>query len=185
MRTRGPWRFAAALGFVSVLALTACESSPQDGPDAPDVPETAATPDSQADAGQTDAGQTGAESDADTDAGQVIEAGAAPPAGGVALLTPAPVREPAIDDDPQQLYGLDAGSLGALLGEPSLVRNEAPAEIWQYRSKTCVFDIFLYQGADQPRVTYIEARDDAAQRIDARACLNEILRARKGLPPLG
>ena len=154
----------AALAAVLALSLAACEST---GEDIAAAPETAAA--------------------SDDKTAQAVET-SAPPAGGVAALTPEPVKatpEPAIDDDPQQLYGMDSNALGELLGEPSLVRNEAPAEIWQYRSQTCVFDIFLYQGADRPRVTYIEARDDAAQRIDARACLNEILRARMGLEPLG
>lgn len=156
----------AGLG-AAVLALTlaACESTEQD---AAAKPETAAA-------------------GSDSSAAPAVET-SAPPAGSVAALTPEPVKatpEPVIDDDPQQLYGMDSNALGELLGDPSLVRNEAPAEIWQYRSQTCVFDIFLYQGADRPRVTYIEARDDAAQRIDARACLNEILRARMGLEPLG
>ncbi len=30
------------------------------------------------------------------------------------------------------------------LGQPYFVRHEAEAEIWQYRSPTCVLDIFLY-----------------------------------------
>lgn len=156
---------AAVVAALLELSLGACETTEQ---------EAAATP------------ETAAASSDDKTAPAVETS--APPAGGVAALTPEPVKatpEPVVDDDPQQLYGMDSNALGELLGEPSLVRNEAPAEIWQYRSRTCVFDIFLYQGADRPRVTYIEARDDAAQRIDARACLNEILRARMGLEPLG
>ena len=116
-----------------------------------------------------------------------VETEAAPSPGALAALAAEPVKvsEPSVDDDPQQLYGLDSGALGSLLGQPSLIRSESPAEIWQYRGRTCVFDVFLYDGADQPRVTYIEARDDLARRIDARGCLNELLRARMGLEPLG
>ena len=48
-----------------------------------------------------------------------------------------------------------------------------------------MFDVFLYEEAVGSRVSYIEARDDAGQKIEPRSCLNELLRARKGLPPLG
>ena len=90
-----------------------------------------------------------------------------------ALPTPPP-----IDDDPQQLMGLDRAGLGGKLGQPELVRHEAPAEIWQYRYEDCVFDIFLY---DQ-RVAYFEARDRKANMVDARGCLKRLLRARMSTP---
>ncbi len=157
--------------------LAACES----GPKAP-APEVAAPAD-----------EAGAESGATTPPGGVIETGAS--GADLVLLPPEPLEppkppEPAIDDDPQQLYGLNSRALGELLGEPSLVRAEAPAEIWQYRGQTCVFDVFLYdqesgQAGGPPggaRVSYIEARDDTAEPIDTRACLNELLRMRMGLP---
>jgi len=90
--------------------------------------------------------------------------------------------EPIINDDPQQLMGLDPSALRALLGEPELVRREAPAEIWQYRNESCVFDVFLYDTTGQRKVTYIEARDGAALQIETRACLNSLLRARPTQP---
>ena len=161
-----------ALGLVSMLA--ACESGPKAL--APEVASESAT-----------------DSGAAAPPGGVIETGAS--GADLVLLPPEPLEppeppEPAIDDDPQQLYGLDSRALGELLGEPSLVRAEAPAEIWQYRGQTCVFDVFLYdqvggeagRQAGGPRVSYIEARDDTAESIDTRACLNELLRMRMGLP---
>ncbi len=95
--------------------------------------------------------------------------------------------EPEIDDDPARLLGLDEVGLAKLLGQPDLKRREPPAEIWQYRGGSCVFDVFLYAqagaaAANGPRVTYLEARDGAARRIAARACLNELLRARLDKP---
>ncbi len=156
----------------AVLAglLTACQGASESGvksaPASPVVSNSGASP-------------------AAPDAGSVIEAGASGPA--IANLPPEPPAppEPVVDDDPQQLYGVDPVALDALLGQPSLIRNEAPAQIWQYRSRTCVFDVFLYEEPGGPRVSYLEARDDAAQRIEPRACLNELLRARMGLAPLG
>ncbi len=108
--------------------------------------------------------------------GAVPEAALPDPA--TAALPP----EPIINDDPQQLMGLDPIALSAVLGEPELVRREAPAEIWQYRNESCVFDVFLYDTADGRKVTYIEARDDDAQQIETRACLNGFLRARLAQP---
>jgi len=90
--------------------------------------------------------------------------------------------EPVIDDNPQRLMGLGPGALSTILGEPELIRREAPAEIWQYRNDNCVLDVFLYDTAGRREVTYVEARDGAAQQIEARACLNELLRARLAQP---
>lgn len=97
-----------------------------------------------------------------------------------AALPPAPV----INDDPQQLMGIGPGALGAILGDPELIRREAPAEIWQYRNDGCVLDVFFYDTAGRREVTYVEARDGAAQRMDTRVCLNTLLRARL-VRPLG
>lgn len=92
----------------------------------------------------------------------------------VAALPP----EPQIDDDPDQLMGLDRTGVDTLLGRPLLIRREPPAEIWQYRAEDCIFDVFLYEEAGNHRVTYLEARDRTAQRIETRGCLNALLRAR-------
>ena len=95
---------------------------------------------------------------------------------------PKPDPEPIIDEDPEQLMGMDRQALTGLLGQPTLVRREAPAEIWQYSETDCVFDLFLYQAGDDARVVYMEARDRDARRAEARDCLNDILRARQVQP---
>ncbi len=96
----------------------------------------------------------------------------------VAALPPAPV----IDDDPARILGLGPDRLTELLGRPELTRREPPAEIWQYRGESCVFDVFLYEEGGLARVTYLEARDASAQRVAERGCLNQILRARLAEP---
>ena len=95
-----------------------------------------------------------------------------------AALPPAPV----IDDDPARIMGLGPDRLTELLGRPELTRREPPAEIWQYRGESCVFDVFLYEEAGLARVTYLEARDASAQRVAERSCLNQLLRARLAEP---
>lgn len=85
---------------------------------------------------------------------------------------------PPINDDPARLIGLGPDALTAMLGRPELIRREQPAEIWQYRAASCVFDVFLYDQAGSRRVTYLEARDNAARKAPPRPCLNALLRAR-------
>ncbi len=91
--------------------------------------------------------------------------------------------EPVIDDDPARILGLGPNKLTEILGLPELTRREPPAEIWQYRGESCVFDVFLYEEAGLIRVTYLEARDENAQRVAERSCLNQLLRARLAGPP--
>ncbi len=139
------------------LALGACEGLEQITPGSEPPPEAAPAPTA---AGAAPAPQP---------APEVPETAALPPA-------------PKIDDDPARLMGLDRAGLAALLGDPELTRREPPAEIWQYRGGSCVFDVFLYEEAGRQRVTYLEARDGAARRVGARGCLNELLRARLAKP---
>ncbi|MEQ8357409.1 MAG: hypothetical protein RH942_17880 [Kiloniellaceae bacterium] len=110
-------------------------------------------------------------------------------------VTPAPVAdaEPApqtaalppqqpINDDPVQLLGLNRSGVAALLGSPDLIRREAPAEIWQYVSKDCVFDVVLYARGQDYAVSYTEARDVSAAVQAPRPCLNRLLRSRQTAP---
>ncbi|TQV79881.1 hypothetical protein [Denitrobaculum tricleocarpae] len=88
---------------------------------------------------------------------------------------------PDVDDNPEQLLTMTRDDLNGLLGQPDLVRRENPAEIWQYRGKNCVLDLFLYNEEDNPdspfKVVYSEARDLNAQKTDQRSCLGALLRA--------
>ena len=103
-----------------------------------------------------------------------IDAGEPPPE--VAALP----RDPDIDDDPQRLIGLGRNGLYELLGMPELVRRESPAQVWQYRGLTCIFDVFLYEQGEDSKVTYVEARDTHGTKSPTRQCLNELLRNRAG-----
>ena len=76
--------------------------------------------------------------------------------------------------------GLIGPELEGRLGQPFMVRQESPAEIWQYRGETCVFDVFLYPEAAGRRVVYLEARDKAARPVAEQPCLSEILQGRAG-----
>jgi|LNFM01.1.fsa_nt_gb hypothetical protein len=78
-----------------------------------------------------------------------------------------PAREPLGREPPpeppklEELRGLDAAQLMQLLGKPTLLRDEATAQMWQYRSEACVLHLFLYPNpgaAGEKRVQYVEAR---------------------------
>lgn len=83
-----------------------------------------------------------------------------------AALPPQPGRAPA-EPPPEppkleELRGMNSAQLTALLGKPTLMRDEATAQMWQYRGETCVLHLFLYpSGAaanSEKRVQYAEAR---------------------------
>ena len=73
------------------------------------------------------------------------------------------------------ILGLDSGAVRKLLGEPGLIRREEPAEVWQYRTASCVLDVVLYNQASGPRVVYTEARTPTAEPTQADPCLSDVL----------
>jgi hypothetical protein len=73
------------------------------------------------------------------------------------------------------ILGLDSGAVRKLLGEPGLIRREEPAEVWQYRTASCVLDVVLYGQASGPRVVYTEARTPTAEPTQADPCLSDVL----------
>ncbi|WP_419902712.1 hypothetical protein [Kiloniella sp.] len=83
--------------------------------------------------------------------------------------------QPEIDDDPEKLLGINSKQLMAKLGEPSLIRRENPAEIWQYSTNSCVLDLVFYDSM----TAYVESRDDQVRPMDSRICLRKLLLSRK------
>lgn len=73
------------------------------------------------------------------------------------------------------IIGLDQLAVQKLLGEPGLVRREAPAEIWQYRHAGCVLDLFLYREKTGSRVLHAEARTLDAKPTATKACIDALL----------
>ena len=57
-----------------------------------------------------------------------------------------------------RLVGLTAANASKLLGQPQLLRQEDPAEIWQYRSDRCVLDLYLYGPPGEQKVQHAELR---------------------------
>lgn len=119
-----------------------------------------------------------------------------PPLAALDPPTPEPSLEPpdavagtterrAINDDPEQLMGLAPRAISRLLGPPSLLRTERPAEVWQYTAADCVLDIYLYaeeENPDRSRVTYYEIRRAQPGQRGARACFADIIESRNMAP---
>ena len=114
-----------------------------------------------------------------------------PVAAGPAIIPPgetepAVARAPEIeiDSNPRRLVGLDQSGLTALLGAPMFRRRDAPAELWRYRTRACILDLFLYRpgegaGAGAPlTVHHYRARTPENGTLAAASCLEALLRAR-------
>jgi|GEM_PF-3480422 len=57
------------------------------------------------------------------------------------------------------MLGKDIAALEAELGQPSLLREEVGAQVWQYTDQVCVLLLYLYQSDDSIwRVTHAETR---------------------------
>lgn len=87
----------------------------------------------------------------------------------------APSFSTATPADPDKVMGLGREEIQALLGKPGLVRREAPAEVWQYQSRGCVLDIFLYEQSTELAVVYVEARDGQAATAATGPCLGSVM----------
>jgi hypothetical protein len=86
-----------------------------------------------------------------------------------------------LDVRPEQLLGLNAEQLTALLGPADFTRTDGPAEIRQFRGSDCVVDVFLYQqtAAGDYRVAHVETRDREVVGTADRPCAAALLRARR------
>jgi hypothetical protein len=78
------------------------------------------------------------------------------------------------------LMGKGPEDLRAMLGEPSLLRRDQGAEVWQYAGESCVLFLYLYpDDAGAPAVTYVDARLKTQGPAPVPECLAEALRAQK------
>jgi hypothetical protein len=164
-----------AVCLVAALALTACGSSRRGQP-VPVVSATdlAATPET-----------TTAETAAPAESVPATTKTAALPGDAAAEgteLPPPETYETAEPADPDAVMGLDRTEVEALLGEPGLVRREAPAEVWQYQSRGCVLDVFLYEASADFQVAYLEARDGQAIAATTATCLGAVMDQRRRTP---
>ncbi|MBK1696919.1 hypothetical protein CKO21_06635 [Rhodovibrio salinarum] len=84
-----------------------------------------------------------------------------------------------VDARPERFIALSAADVDAELGAPARIRQEGPARVWQYRTRTCVLDLVLYSDPDGEVVRHLEARDPVdATPQDTQACLRTLLQRR-------
>lgn len=97
----------------------------------------------------------------------IMERRAAAPDG--AVIEPLP--------DPADLLGLDRLQVAKLLGNPSLLREEPPAEVWLYKGRLCVLHLFLYEQASSPdyAVRYFEVRGTGDASVGQGRCYASLL----------
>lgn len=106
-----------------------------------------------------------------------------PPDTPPAAATPEAAPGPEIDPDPERFLGIPSRRVAAQLGAPAVVRRDPPAQVWQYRTRRCVLDVFLYPQSESSTqaaraVLHLEARDRQAQPVPAADCLERLLRSR-------
>jgi hypothetical protein len=97
-----------------------------------------------------------------------------------ALPPPEAASEAGPPATPGALIGFDRVRLQSALGQPSLKRVEAPAEIWQYTAQACVMDIYFYEADKQPgifAVSYVEVRPLGPVPVTEQDCLHGFLAA--------
>ncbi len=116
--------------------------------------------------------------------GPVAGYGPAPPPmraepAALAPSLPRPLR-PGLPDDLARLRGMDAAAVRAALGEPTLLRRDIGARVWQYFGRDCVLDVFLYPDDGVWRVLHHHLRGTAAATV-SRECLQQ---SPRGLHPI-
>jgi hypothetical protein len=83
------------------------------------------------------------------------------PAATAPLLVSLPSATPHRSVAPAQLASLrnlSAEDLAQRLGPPDFKRQEATAQIWQYRGRACVLDVFLYAEGGDLKVAHAVTR---------------------------
>jgi hypothetical protein len=80
------------------------------------------------------------------------------------------------DRDPARLLRMNKQSVSSLLGDPQFVRREASARVWQYRTDSCVLDLFLYDVTSEYEVVYFEMRPAAILAGPTQGCFEKFIR---------
>lgn len=102
-----------------------------------------------------------------------------PQAPAAVVRQPAPPKDAVIEPlpDPTELLGLDRLQVAKLLGSPSLLMEEPPAEVWLYEGNLCVLHLFLYESAENPdyAVRYFEVRGSGDIPVAEEICYASLL----------
>ena len=112
---------------------------------------------------------------------------AAPVASPSVALAPAttpaaPAPSEATLPPPEMLIGADRETVADRLGKPEFLMRAQASEIWQYRAKGCVLDVYLYEDKGDMRVVYMEARDLAGSELATGTCMEAVYATRQPWP---
>jgi hypothetical protein len=80
---------------------------------------------------------------------------------------------------PTRLHNLSSNQIVAMLGEPGFKREENPAQIWRYRSESCVLELMLYRLDRDLQVRHVETRDEKFKAVAQNACIDSIVASRQ------
>ena len=79
-----------------------------------------------------------------------------------------------VEEKPQTMMMLTREEIGYIFGKPTFHRHDADAEVWQYKTASCVVDIYFY---GKKQASYIDARHNdqtPASGSDQSSCLHNI-----------
>ena len=116
-------------------------------------------------------------SGAETSGGETPSARKAGAGGAAPRLAARPVNKLA-PPEPGRLIGMGREEVAGLLGPPAFRRRDDPALVWQYRSATCILDVFLYRQGAAYSVAHFEVRGLSVVEVDQGACFLGLLRDR-------
>ena len=96
----------------------------------------------------------------------------------VVVAKAAPVQPEIPVPEPTSLMGMLPTDITNLLGEPSLKRSDAPAQLWQYRTASCALNLFLYPtaGPSSLSVSHYEAVTLSNGVVSDKSCLGSIMK---------
>ena len=95
-----------------------------------------------------------------------------------------------IRNNPEVLLKMNGMQVAAIFSTPGLQRAEGDMGIWQYRTHSCVMDLYI---ADSGAVTHYEMRtrvkvsagqDDAFDQAARRDCVKSVFNGHDGLTPM-
>lgn len=73
------------------------------------------------------------------------------------------------------LNGLSGGEIERRFGPPSFRHTDPPAEVWQYRTRVCTLDLFLYrQLGVRLTVSHAAVRSSGGPAVSESDCLRAV-----------
>lgn len=96
-------------------------------------------------------------------------------------VAPPPLATPLPRAGLEGVMGQNAAALVRLLGQPDADVREGTARKLQFESPICVLDAYLYpSGKDEPKVTWVDARERDGSAIDRASCVAALTRREGG-----